>query len=168
LSAHAQQARDGQHDFDFNIGSWKTHVSRLEHPLTGSTTWVTFDGTVVVRKVWDGRANLEELEADDASRHLEFLTLRLYNPETHEWTLNAAGSQDGTLSPPMIGSFKNGRGEFIDQEAINGKTVLVRQVWSEITPNSHHFEQAFSADGGRTWEANWVATLTRTAVAQSQ
>jgi hypothetical protein len=153
--------RDGQHDFDFNFGTWKTHIKRLQHPLTGSTTWVEFDGTVVVRKVWGGRANLEELEADDSTRHFEYLTLRLYNPDAHQWTLNSASAADGALGPPAVGEFKNGRGEFVDQEPWHGRTILVRHVWSDIMPNAHHFEQAFSDDGGKTWEPNWVATLTR-------
>lgn len=153
--------RDGQHDFDFNIGTWKTQISRLQHPLTGSTTWVKWNGIVVVRKVWDGRANLEELKIDGPTGHIEGLTLRLYNPQSHQWTLSWANSSDGILDHPLTGEFKNGRGVFFDQEQYNGRTIMVRQTYSNITPNSHRFEQAFSDDGGVTWEPNWVATLTR-------
>jgi len=154
--------RDGQHDFDFHLGAWKTHIRSLQHPLTGSTTWVEYDGTLIARKVWDGRAQIEELVADGAGRHIEDLLLFLYNPRTHQWSLNPAASNEGVIGQPMIGEFRNGRGEFYDQEpAAHGRTVLVRQVWSDITPTSHHFEQAFSNDGGRTWEPNFVATLTR-------
>jgi ketosteroid isomerase-like protein len=160
-ASEASTMRDGQHDFDFEIGNWKSHVSRRLHPLTGSTTWVEIEATVVIRKVWNGRANLMELEADTPTGHLEELNLRLYNPESHRWSFNFATSSDGTIAPPMIGEFKNGRGEFIDQEPFNGKTILVRHVFSDITPDSHHFEQAFSGDGGKTWEPNFVATLTR-------
>ena len=158
---HAPSQRDGQHDFDFEIGTWKTHLSRRLHPLTGSTTWVQFDGTPVVRKVWNGRANLVELEVDGPTGHIEALSLRLYNPQSHQWSLNSANSNDGTLSVPTIGEFKNGRGEFYDQETFNGRTILVRNVWSDITPNSCRFEQAFSNDGGKTWEVNWIAVDTR-------
>jgi len=87
--------------------------------------------------------------------------LFLYNPESHQWSLNASASSDGTLGQPMFGGFKNGRGEFFDQEPFKGRMILVRQVWSDITPTSHHFEQSFSDDGGKTWEKNFVATLTR-------
>ena len=153
--------RDGQHDFDFNLGTWKTHIRRLEHPLTGSTTWVELNGTVVVKKVWDGRAQLEEIEADGSTGHFEGLTLFLYNPEAHQWNMNFSTSSDGTFSSPSIGEFKNGRGEFYDQETFKGRTILVRIVWSDIAPDSHHFEQSFSNDGGKTWEPNFVATLTR-------
>ena len=153
--------RDAQHDFDFDIGTWKTHLSRLQHPLTGSTTWIEYEGTTVVRRVWDGRANLAELEADGPAGHLEVLSLRLYNPQSRQWSLNSANSNGGTLSQPTIGEFKNGRGEFFDQEPLNGRMILVRNVWSEITPNSCRFEQAFSDDGGKTWETNWIAVDTR-------
>ena len=163
-NASAQEAaagRDGQHDFDFEIGTWKTHLSRLLHPLTGSTTWVEYEGTTVVRKVWNGRANLVELVADGPAGHLEALSLRLYNPQSRQWSLNFANGNGGTMAPPTIGEFKNGRGEFFAQETLNGRAILVRFVISDITPDSCRFEQAFSDDGGKTWEVNWIATDTR-------
>ncbi len=158
---HASTQRDGQHDFDFEIGTWKTHLSRLLHPLTGSATWVEYEGITVVRKVWNGRANLVELEADGPGGHFEGLNLRLYNPQSRQWSLNFASSNGGTMSQPTIGEFKNGRGEFFDQETLNGRAIYVRFVISDITPNSCRFEQAFSDDGGKTWEVNWIATDTR-------
>jgi hypothetical protein len=153
--------RDGRRDFDFEIGTWKTHLRRLVHPLTGSTNWTEYEGTSVVRKVWNGRANLLELEADGPGGHFEGLSLRLYNPESHQWSLNFANSSGGALSQPTIGQFKNGRGEFFDQETLNGQAIFVRFVISDITPDSCRFEQAFSEDGGKTWEVNWIATDTR-------
>ncbi len=157
----APTERDGQHDFDFEIGIWKTHVSRRVHPLTGSTTWVEYEGTTVVRKVWNGRANLVELEVDGSAGHIEGLSLRLYNAQSRQWSLNFSNSSDGTLTQPTIGEFKNGRGEFYDQETLDGRSIYVRFVISDITPNSCRFEQAFSGDGGKTWEVNWIATDTR-------
>jgi len=153
--------RDGQHDFDFEIGTWRTRLSRLVHPLTGSNTWVEYEGTTVVRKIWDGRANLVELQVDGPSGHIEGLSLRLYNPQSHQWSLNFSNSNGGTLSPPTIGDFRGGRGVFFGLESLNGRSVLVRFVISDITPTSAHFEQAFSDDGGNTWEVNWKATDTR-------
>jgi hypothetical protein len=153
--------RDGQHDFDFEIGTWKTHLSRRLHPLTGSATWVEYEGTTVVRKIWDGRANLVELKVDGPAGHIEGLSLRLYNPQSHQWSLNFANSNGGAMSQPTIGEFKNGSGEFFDQETLNARAISVRFVISDITPNSCHFEQAFSNDGGKTWEVNWIATDTR-------
>jgi len=160
-TAAIEQSHDGQHDFDFNFGSWRTHILRLQSPLTGSKTWVEMNGTVVVRKVWDGRGQLEEIEADSSTGHFEGLTLFLYNPESHQWSQDFASSQDGSLEAPLVGEFKDGRGELISQQQFNGRTILVRGVWSEIKANSHRFEQAFSDDGGKTWEPNFVATLTR-------
>lgn len=152
-----------QHDFDFEIGVWEPHVSRLRQPLTGSTTWVDYEGKTVVRKVWHGRANLAELEADGPAGHLEVLCLRLYNPRSRQWSLNYANSGDGVLMPPVTGEFKNGRGVFFGQDQLNGKPIFVRNVVSGITPNSWRFEQAFSSDGGDTWEVNFIETLTRVA-----
>jgi hypothetical protein len=161
--APAQQAagRDGQGDFDFEIGTWKTRLSRLEKPLSGSISWLKYEGTTVVRKVWEGRANLVELEVNGPAGRLEALSLRLYNPQSRQWSLNFASSKGGTLSEPSIGEFRSGRGEFLSQEEFNGRVVLIRFIISPITPDSCRFEQSFSDDGGKTWEVNWVATDTR-------
>lgn len=161
IVAPAQTKPDGQHDFDFEIGTWKTHLKRLVHPLTGSSTWAEYDGTTVVRKVWDGKANLVELNVNGPAGHIEALSLRLYNPQSHQWSLNFASPASGTLGVPTIGEFKNGRGEFYDGETLDGRAIFVRFVISDITPNSCRFEQAFSNDGGKTWEVNWIATDTR-------
>ena len=150
--------RNGQHDFDFEIGTWKTKIRRLQHPLTGSSSWTEYDGITVVRPIWQGRANLAELEADGPAGHLEVLSLRLYDPQAHQWSLNTANSKVGTISVPTIGEFKNARGEFYDTEPLNGRSILVRNIWSDITPDSCRFEQSFSTDGGNTWEVNWIAT----------
>lgn len=149
--------QDGQHDFDFELGNWHTHLTRLQHPLSGSTTWVEYDGTSVISKVWDGRANLVELNVKGPAGHIEGLSLRLYNPESHQWSLNFANPSGGAPGVPTVGEFKNGRGEFYDQETFKGRTILVRNVFSDITPTSYKFEQAFSDDGGKTWEVNWIA-----------
>jgi len=158
---YGAKLRDGQHDFDFHIGTWKTHLKRLQHPLTGSTSWVEYDGVTTVRKVWNGRANLVELVADGPAGHFEGLSLRLYDPEAHQWSLNFANIKSGELTAPSIGEFKNGRGEFYNTDTLDGRAILVRFIISDISQNSIHFEQSFSADGGKTWEVNWIATDTR-------
>lgn len=155
------QRHDGQHDFDFEIGTWKIHLKRLLNPLTGSTTWTEFDGTTVTRKLWDGRANIEQFETTSSTSHIEGMTLRLYNPVAHQWSIYWANAKDGTLGIPTIGEFKNGKGEFYDREEINDRMILLRFIWSQITPNSAHFEQAFSDDGGKTWETNWTADFSK-------
>jgi hypothetical protein len=158
---NAAAERDGQHDFDPLIGSWKFHLKRLMNPLTGSTKWVDFEATGTCIKLWDGRAQVEEFEADGPTGHIEGLTLRTYNPQSHEWRLYWANSRNGIMDPPQVGKFKDGRGEFYAQDTINGKTVLVRFVWTNMTTNSPHFEQSFSDDGGKTWEVNWITDQTR-------
>lgn len=157
----AGEEHDGQRDFDFEIGTWHTSLSLLRNPLSGSDTWVEYEGTTVVRKVWGGDANLVELDVEGPAGRIEGLSLRLYNPDTGQWSLNFANRRTGTLSPPVVGRFEDGRGEFYGQETIDGRTVFVRFVISDITPTSAHFEQAFSDDGGKTWEVNWIATDTR-------
>src|ERR1700728_2459951 len=113
---HRGTARDGRHDFDFSIGTWKTHISRLQKPLSGSTIWIKMEGTKTERKIWNGRAHLEEIEADGPTGHMEGLTLFLYNPQAHQWSQTFASSRDGTLGAPLIGAFNNGRGEFLGQD----------------------------------------------------
>lgn len=156
------KVHDGQHDFDLHTGTWKTQVKRLQRPLTGSTSWVEYEGTSVVRKVWNGGANLVELDVSGPAGRIEGLSLRLYNPDTRQWSLNFASKAGGTMTPPTIGEFKNGRGEFYSQETLGGRAIFVRFVIFDITPKSIRFEQAFSGDGGKTWETNWIATDTRT------
>lgn len=159
--AGAETPRDGQHDFDFEIGTWRTHLKRLAHPLSGSSEWLEYEGVTTVRKVWNGRANLVELTADGPDGHFEGLNLRLYNPRSRQWSLNFANSSSGTLGQPTIGGFVDGRGEFYDQEEFNGRAIFVRFVITPLDADTIRFEQAFSDDGGKTWETNWVATDTR-------
>jgi len=160
-SVQTPAERDGQHDFDPLIGAWKFHLKKLLHPLTGANDWVEFDGTGVCYKIWDGRSQMDTIEMDSpVAGHIEGLTLRLYNPQSHQWRLYWANSKVGILDPPQIGEFKNGRGEFLAQDTINGKVILIRFVWTNMTTNKPHFEQSFSNDGGKTWEVNWITDQT--------
>lgn len=164
-AAHTE--RDGQHDFDFALGTWKAHLKRLEHPLTGSKTWVEFDGTFVARKVWDGRSTIEEVELDSPGGHIEGLTLRLYNTQTHQWSIYWANSKNGAMdTSPQVGQFKNGRGEFYGTDSLNGKLIYVRFVWTNTNTDKPHFEQSYSEDGGKTWEVNWITDQIRVVGAQ--
>lgn len=158
--AEKPATRDGSHDFDFEIGKWKVKNSRLINSPNGPA-WIHFDGTSDARKVWNGRADLLELESDAPSGHSEGLILRLYNPESHQWSVTFASSRDGALSVPSIGEFTNGRGEFYAQENVGGKMQLTRSIISAITPTSYRLEQATSDDGGRTWQVNWISEHTR-------
>jgi len=155
------RARDGQHDFDPLLGSWKYHLKRRLHPLTGSNTWVEFDGTGTCYKIWDGRAQLDTLEVDGPSGHIEGLTLRLYDPESHQWRLYWANSKLGIIDPPQVGEFKDGHGQFFAQDTLNGRVILIRYDWSNMNTGTPHFEQSFSDDGGKSWEVNWITDQTR-------
>jgi hypothetical protein len=156
-----ESARDGSHDFDFDFGTWKTHSSRLLHPLTGSRDWVELEGVTVVTKIWGG-ANLAEYRATGPTGVVELLALRVYNPGSGQWSINFATPGVGTLGTvPGVGEFHNGRADFYDQEAINGRAVLVRfSIW-EVTAGEARSEQAFSADGGKSWEVNWITRYIR-------
>jgi hypothetical protein len=156
----APARRDGSHDFDPLIGSWKFHLKRRLNPLTGSNTWVEFDGTGVCRKVYDG-ANLDEVELDGPSGRIVGLTLRVYNPQSHQWRLYWANQKVGVLDPPQVGEFKDGHGQFFAQDTINGKTILIKFDWTKLDSDAPHFEQSFSDDGGKTWEVNWITDQTR-------
>jgi len=153
--------RDGQHDFDFNIGVWHTHIRRIPDPFSDPGTSVELNGTVTVRKVWGGRGQMEEIEADGPNGHWEGLTTFLYNPQSHQWNQAFIDSREAAADAPLIGSFHDGRGELFSQETFKDKTILLRGVWSEIKPNSHNFEESYSNDGGSTWHAAFIASLTR-------
>ena len=154
--------RDGSHDFDFSFGSWTESSSRLLHPLTGSKEWIQMQGRTVIQPIWGGKANIAEFEGDGPKGHLELIALRIYNPTTHQWSLNFATSNVGRLGEvPGVGEFKNGRIDFYDQEPLNGRQILVRfSVWS-ISSTAQESEQAYSDDGGKTWEVNWINHYTR-------
>ena len=156
----ASAERDGQHDFDFIFGRWKVHLKRK---VAGTDRWTESDGYGIYRKVWGGRANLNEFFTENSSGHVEGLTLRTYNPVTHLWSLYWANSRDGILSSAQVGKFHHGQGEFYAQDTFEGKTIWVRFIWSQTDAKSPHFEQSYSEDGGKTWEVNWITDQTRVA-----
>jgi len=161
LCGNAAKARDGAHDFDFNFGTWHTHIKRLTKPLSGSADFVELDGTVTVSKIWDGKGQIEDFEVDGPKGHIQGMTLFLYNPAARQWSQIWANAKDGMLTPALIGGFKDERGELIAQEIEDGRAILVRGVWSEIKPDSHRFEEDYSDDGGKTWEVVFDAHLNR-------
>ena len=152
---------DGSHDFDFLVGTWEVQNCRLKTPFNNGQSWYEFNGRVVVRPLWGSKAQVEEYEADSPSGHIQGMTLRLYDPKSKQWRLYWANSMKGSLEVPLTGEFRNGRGEFFDQEIFEGKAIYVRYLWSDITANSCKWEQAFSIDGGKSWEPNWRMELTR-------
>ena len=161
LLARAQSApRDGSHDFDFARGSWHTHAIQVSDPFDGGAHTQVLDGTKIARPIWNGRAWLEEIEADGPSGHWEGASLFVYNPRAGQWSQTYIDGS-GETDPPTIGSFSDGRGEFYGAEVYQGRTVLVRGVWSNITADAHRYEIFYSRDGGRNWVSAFRAELTR-------
>lgn len=162
--AAAPAARSGQADFDFEIGTWTTSVRVLRNPLTGrAPDWAEFKGTSVVKPLLDGRANFVELSVANVAGkgRIEGGSLRLYNPQSRQWSLNFASLANGLLTAPVYGGFDGkGRGEFFGQDTIDGRIVMVRFIITQVSPREAHFDQAYSADGGATWETNWIAVDT--------
>lgn len=153
----------GDHDFDFLFGTWRTHIryKPAEKP------WITIDGIVTTNTVWNSKANLEQIEGVTPTGHFEGLTLRLYDPAAKQWNLYWANSKDGIVGPPMEGTFERSRGTFYSHEVIDGVPTFVRQVYYDATSISYKFEQALSYDAGKTWQPNFVASLTRVAPASA-
>ena len=150
--------RDGSHDFDFLIGSWKEHFKVLRHPLSGSHEWSDFNGTATMRLLWGGKANIEEGVLYRSAGPVDALTLRLYDPKTRQWSIYFGTIKNGLDPIPQVGHFgANGVGTFFGDETIGGKPLVVRYTWTRGTPNRWHFEQAFSADHGMTWETNLIS-----------
>ncbi len=160
-SAHASAAPDPRRDFDFESGTWNIDVRRLEHPFSGSKTWLQPRGYLhIVRKLWDG-ASLAQLEVTQPAPHFLGLMLRMYDAKTQRWSVYWGSADSGTLDAPLIGGFNNGRGEFDGRDTVDGRAVSVRVVYSNITPSSFRTEAALSQDGGKTWETTLIQTFTR-------
>ena len=159
----APTLRDGARDFDFELGNWTAHIARRLKPLTGSTEWVEYDGTSVVRPWWGGAANIGELKVSGPAGTIEGMSVRLYDPQSRQWKIHWANRSDGALGAPMVGGFEGGRGLFYNQEMLGNRAIMVRFIFSAFTPRSFRIEQAFSADGGKSWETNWISDFRKTA-----
>jgi hypothetical protein len=160
-AAPASAPRDGQHDFDFSEGTWHTHIVRNTNPFDSKSPVIEIEGTVSSRKVWGGRAWLEQIEAEGPKGHWQALNLFLYNPTAHQWSQSFSNSNAGTIGAAFVGEFKDGRAELFSQDTFNDKAILVRAVWSNITADAHRYEEFFSDDGGKTWRLSFTANKTR-------
>lgn len=145
-------------DFDFLIGEWKIRNLRLKERFAGCHIWDEFHATSTVRKLLDDTANLEEM--DMPSQGFSGITLRLFNPRDGSWSLHWADSRSNFLFPPVIGHFDGGKGVFYGNDTDNGTPVRVRFLWTP-SPKAPLWEQAFSKDGGKTWETNWLMEFTQ-------
>jgi len=153
---------DASHDFDWEIGTWTTHVRVLRNPLSGQPPqWAEYQGTSVIKPLLNGRANFVELSVTGAAGRIEGGSLRLYNPQARQWSLNYANLRNGMLTAPVYGAFGGtDRGTFTGQDLMDGRAILVRFVIKRVSAREAHFEQSYSADGGASWEKNWDAVDT--------
>jgi hypothetical protein len=156
----AAEPRDGSHDFDFWIGDWNSRNKRLVKRLAGSHEWQEFESTHHAVALMGGMANYDEFVTSFFGPDWHGMTVRVYNRDTHLWSLYWVNSK-GEMDPPVVGTFVNGVGTMEGHQQFEGKTILVRFIWSQITKNSCHWEQAFSTDEGKTWETNWIISSTR-------
>lgn len=152
---------DGRNDFDFFIGTWDSQQRKLKERLKGCHEWEEFTGVSVAQKVLGGLGHMDEVTLETAAGPVRGLTLRLFDPQSHLWSIYWADSRSGTLVAPMVGRFDNGVGAFYDRETFEGHSIFSRFLWTSSGPDHCRWEQAFSADGGRTWETNWTADFIR-------
>lgn len=150
-------------DFDFLVGRWTVHHHRLKERLAGSTEWEDFGGTSELRKLMGGQGNVDDNVIELPGGTYRAVSLRSFDPNTRQWAIWWLDGRDPhhPLDPPMVGSFSKGIGTFYADDTFKGRPIKVRYLWSDITANSCHWEQAFSPDSGKTWETNWVMDLTR-------
>ena len=151
----------GARDFDFLIGEWSVHNKRLTERLRGSNSWEEFDATLGVRETLNGLGNVDQFKATLNGEYFEGMTVRLFDPTTELWSIYWADTRHPILQNPMVGAFKQGKGEFFAREQFEGQEITVRFIWSGISNDTARWEQAFSPDDGVTWETNWIMNFTR-------
>jgi len=151
-----------EHDFDFLVGSWTVQHRRLKHRLAHSTEWETFSGTCKTWLLLDGQGDVDDNVLQAPAGTYRAVTLRSFDPATKLWSIWWLDSRHPhELDPPVIGGFRNGIGTFRAKDTFGGRPIVVRYTWSDITPNSAKWQQAFSDDSEKTWETNWVMEFRR-------
>jgi hypothetical protein len=162
VAASAATSRDGSHDMDFAVGSWRTDITSIKDPIGHPNSVTHMLGTKTARPVWGGKALIEEIEADGPDGHWEAANLFLYDSRSRQWSQNYVDSSDGRFdASPGIGEYRNGRFEFYWQARIGGREILERGIWTDFTPTSHTYRVERSNDGGRSWHPSFIAHLTR-------
>lgn len=169
-SAHAQtggqqmttETEDHRHDWDWLVGSWTVRHRRLKARLAGSTEWEEFNGSSRLWLTLNGHGTIDDNVIEIPSGTYRAMGVRAFNPATRKWAIWWLDERyPDRIEPPVLGGFANGVGRFEGDDTFNGQPIRVYFQWSEITPNSARWEQAFSADGGATWEVNWEMRFTR-------
>jgi hypothetical protein len=154
--------RSPVHDFDFYFGTWRIHHTQLVERLAGSAEWREFESTSTAWPIMGGTGNVDDNVLDHPNGTYRAISLRSFDPATRQWAIWwLDGRNPHHLDPPVVGGFEDGVGTFIAEDAFNGRPILVRFIWSDITATTCRWEQAFSTDRGETWEVNWVMESTR-------
>jgi hypothetical protein len=153
----------GVHDFDFLVGQWRVHHRKLKERLANNHEWIEFEGTLNSQPLMGSYSNVDDLVLEVPGNAYRGVALRSFDSKTQQWSIWWLDNRTplGPLDPPMRGSFHNGVGTFYADDTFNGRPVRIRFLWSKITPTSCHWEQAYSPDGGKTWETNWVQDIIR-------
>ena len=161
--SQVESAVPGLHDFDFLVGRWQVHHRKLKERLANNHEWIEFEGTLVSQPLMGGYANVDDDVFEVPGGTYRGVAPRLFDAKTQQWSIWWLDSRTplAPLDPPVRGSFHNGVGAFYADDTFDGKPIRIRFIWSLITPTSCHWEQAFSPDGGKTWETNWVQDLKR-------
>jgi len=158
--SHAVSTRSTARDFDFFMGRWIVQNRRLRERLAGSGEWEEFAATSVARPLLDGLGNEDEFRSDHDGGFIG-MSFRFFDPESRQWSIYWADSRrSGVLDPPLFGSFAGDTGVFHGSDRFNGRPILVRFIWAGVTIETPRWEQAFSEDGGESWETNWVMDFT--------
>jgi hypothetical protein len=161
VSNDAERPDDGRHDFDFLIGRWMVAHRRLRRRLAGDDAWDEFAGACEMRPLIGGLGNVDDNVLELPEGSYRAAAVRLFDPGERRWSIWWIDGRVLGLEPPVHGRFENGIGTFVGEDAFEGRPILVRFVWSEIRPASARWQQAFSPDGGATWETNWDMRFTR-------
>ena len=151
----APSETSSQNDFDFYVGKWQIHNRKLNTRLNGCTEWSEFEATGGMRKILHGIGNTDYFSAIFDGKPFEGMSLRLFNPATRLWSIYWADSNLGVLDPPVVGSFEGNIGTFFTKDVFMGQPILVQFQWDKTDPDHPIWSQAFSPDGGSTWEWNW-------------
>ena len=163
LAPETEDPQSAVHDFDFYFGTWRIHHKQLVERLAGSTTWREFESTSTAWPIMGGTGNIDDNVLEHPNGTYRAISLRSFDPATGQWAIWWVDSRSphGALDPPVKGKFVDGVGTFYADDTLRGKPIRVRFTWSKITPTSARWEQAFSPDGGKTWELNWTMQFQR-------
>lgn len=153
----------GPHDFDFLVGRWTVQHRWLKTRLAGGSEWLECDGTMTLWPTMGGEANVDDNVINRPDGAYRAMSIRAYDPKTQQWSIWWVDGRGpaGPLDPPVRGGFTDGVGMFFANDTFNGKPIVCRYIWSGISAKAAHWEQAFSPDGGKTWETNWNMAFTR-------